>query len=211
VTILDWLDHAGVAVFAATSALAASRKQLDLIGFLFLACLTGIGGGTLRDLILGLTPVFWVREHVYILICSSVAVIIFFTAHRLESRYRLLLWLDAAGLAGFCVMGAATGLTATGSAAIAIVTGILTSTFGGILRDMLSSEPSVLMRREIYVTAALLGSSAYVLAMRLGLDANVASGIAFAVAFVTRGGALRYGWTMPSYKSAPGRPPEDVM
>ena len=171
-TILDWLDHAGVAVFAATGALAASRKQLDLIGFLFLACLTGIGGGTLRDLILGLTPVFWVREHVYILICSSVAVIIFFTAHRLESRYRLLLWLDAAGLAG---------------------------------------EPSVLMRREIYVTAALLGSSAYVLAMRLGLDANVASGIAFTVAFVTRGGALRYGWTMPSYKSAPGRPPEDVM
>ena len=141
-TILDWLDHAGVAVFAATGALAASRKQLDLIGFLFLACLTGIGGGTLRDLILGLTPVFWVREHVYILICSSVAVIIFFTAHRLESRYRLLLWLDAAGLAGFCVMGAATGLTATGSAAIAIVTGILTSTFGGIVQRTLRADAS---------------------------------------------------------------------
>ena len=99
-TILDWLDHAGVAVFAATGALAASRKQLDLIGFLFLACLTGIGGGTLRDLILGLTPVFWVREHVYILICSSVAVIIFFTAHRLESRYRLLLWPDGHRFSG---------------------------------------------------------------------------------------------------------------
>ena len=88
------LDYAGVAVFAATGALAASRKQLDIIGFLFLASVTGIGGGTFRDLILNV-PVFWVANRDYVLICAVVAVLVFFTAHRVESRYKLLLWLDA--------------------------------------------------------------------------------------------------------------------
>ena len=102
------LDYAGVAVFAATGALAASRKQLDIIGFLFLATITGIGGGTFRDLILGV-PVFWVANPDYCSICAVVAVVVYFTAHRLESRYKLLLWLDAIGLAAFAVMGAAKG------------------------------------------------------------------------------------------------------
>ncbi len=210
-TFLAWLDYTGIIVFAATGALAASRKQLDLIGFLFLAAITGVGGGTLRDLVLGLTPVFWVREPLYLLLCSVVAVVIFFTAHRLESRYRFLLWLDAAGLAVFSVMGAATGLAATGSPTIAIVTGVLTATFGGVLRDLISSEPSVLMRREIYVTAALFGASAFVLCDWFGVGTDMASVAAFGVAFVVRGGALRFGWRMPSYKSAPGRPPEDIF
>ena len=209
-TILTLLDYTGVAVFAATGALAASRKQLDMIGFLFLASVTGIGGGTLRDLILGLTPVFWVREHVYLLICAVVAVLIFFTANRLESRYRWLLWLDAAGLSLFSVMGAAIGLSVTGSPVVAIVTGVLTATFGGVLRDLMSGEQSVLMRREIYVTAALLGACAYVLAVRLGLAGAVASIAAFAVAFAVRGGALRFGWRLPSYRHARGRPPENI-
>ncbi|WP_419907236.1 trimeric intracellular cation channel family protein [Hoeflea sp.] len=209
-TLLTFLDYTGVAVFAATGALAASRKQLDIIGFLFFACATGVGGGTLRDLILGLTPVFWVREHLYLLICVAVAVLIFFTAHRLESRYRWLLWLDAAGLAVFSVMGAVIGLSATGSPVVAVVTGVLTATFGGVLRDLVSGEETVLMRREIYVTAALLGASVFVLAVRLGLSGPLASVPAFLAAFVLRGGAIRYGWTLPSYRSAPGRPPDEI-
>ena len=137
------LDYAGVAVFAATGALAASRKQLDIIGFLFLASVTGIGGGTFRDLILNV-PVFWVVNRDYVLICAVVAVMVFFTAHRFESRYKLLLWLDAIGLAAFSVMGAAKGLAITGSPVVSIITGMLTATFGGILRDLLAGEPSVL-------------------------------------------------------------------
>ena len=132
-TLLGFLDYAGVAVFAATGALAASRKQLDLIGFLFFAAATGIGGGTVRDLVLGRTPVFWVINPTYILVCVSVAVLLFFTAHLFESRYRVLIWLDALGLSAYCVMGAAKGLAASGSATVAIVTGVLTATFGGVL------------------------------------------------------------------------------
>ena len=209
-TILTWLDYTGVAVFAATGALAASRKQLDMIGFLFFACLTGVGGGTLRDLILGL-PVFWVQQHNYLLVCVALAVVVFFGAHRLESRYRWLLWLDAAGLALFSVLGAAIGLSATGSPAIAIVTGVLTATFGGVLRDVLSGDPTVLMRREIYVTAALLGASVFVVAVAFGLSSGIASLIAFVAAIGLRGGALRFGWTLPSYRHLPGRSPDESL
>ena len=203
------LDYAGVAVFAATGALAASRKQLDIIGFLFLASVTGIGGGTFRDLILNV-PVFWVVNRDYVLICAVVAVMVFFTAHRFESRYKLLLWLDAIGLAAFSVMGAAKGLAITGSPVVSIITGMLTATFGGILRDLLAGEPSVLLKPEIYVTAALAGASLYTLGDVAGLPPLVSSLAGFVAAFVVRGGALKFGWSFPSYKSRPGRRPEDI-
>ena len=203
-------DYAGIAVFAATGALAASRKELDMIGFLFLASVTGVGGGTFRDLILGQTPVFWVREPGYILVCASVAVLVFFTAHLFESRWRLLLWLDAVGLAAYCVLGAQKGLDATGSPAIAIVTGILTATFGGILRDLLAGEPSVLLRPEIYVTAALVGAATHTSLFLLGFPILAAALVAAAAAFIVRGGALKFGWTFPRYKARPGRRPEDI-
>ena len=180
-------DYAGVAVFAATGALAASRKQLDIIGFLFLAAATGIGGGTFRDLILD-APVFWVVEPGHILVCASVALLVYFTAHLLESRWKLLLWLDALGLSAYCVLGAHKGLEATGSPTVAVVMGMLTATFGGVLRDLLAGEPSVLLRPEIYVTAA-----------HRERDGKGC-----------RGGALRYGWAFPRYKPRPGRRPEDI-
>ena len=203
-------DYAGVAVFAATGALAASRKELDLIGFLFLASVTGIGGGTFRDLILGQAPVFWVRDPGYILVCAGMAVLVFFTAHLFESRWKLLLWLDAVGLSAYCVLGAQKGLDATGSPTIAIVTGMLTATFGGILRDLLAGEPSVLLRPEIYVTAALAGASMHTALMLSGMPLLASALIAAATAFVVRGGALKFGWPFPRYRARPGRSPEDI-
>lgn len=205
--LLQFLDYAGVAVFAATGALAASRKQLDIIGFLYLSAVTGIGGGTFRDLILG-TPVFWIADPAYVMVCALVAVAVFFTAHLVESRYRLLLWLDALGMSAYAVMGAAKGLAATDSPTVAIVMGMLTATFGGMLRDMLAGEPSVLLRKEIYVTAALAGAAMYTLIVLAGLPGFVAAAIAFAVAFLVRGGALRFGWSFPPYRSRPGRRPD---
>lgn len=204
------LDYAGVAVFAATGALAASRKQLDIIGFVFFASCTGVGGGTLRDLILGASPVFWVANPNYILVSTAIAVLFFFTAHLFESRYRLLLWLDAAGLAAYSAMGAAKGLAATGSATVAIITGMLTATFGGILRDTMSGEPSVLLRPEIYVAAALTGAAAFVAAEMIGAPLHVSAALAMALALAVRGGALWFGWTLPPYRSLRGRTPEEL-
>lgn len=210
-SLLGFLDYAGVAVFAATGALAASRKQLDLIGFVFFAAVTGIGGGTLRDLVLGRAPVFWVINPTYILVCVSMAVLVFFTAHLFESRYRLLLWLDALGLSAYCVMGAAKGLAATGSPTVAIVTGTLTATFGGVLRDLLAGEPSVLLRPEVYVSCALAGSSVFTVVHFMGLPIYVSCGAGALTAFAIRSGAIVFGWTVPPYRPRPGRLPEDVM
>lgn len=198
-----------MAVFAATGALSASRKQLDIVGFIFLASVTGIGGGTFRDLILNI-PMFWVGNRDYVLICVAVAILVFFTAHLVESRYKLLLWLDAIGLAAFAVMGAAKGLAITGSPVIAVITGMLTATFGGILRDLLAGEPSVLLRPEIYVTAALAGAATFTLCDLAGLPASACALIAFAIALAIRGGAIRYGWAFAPYRSRPGRRPEDI-
>ncbi len=207
--LIQLLDYAGVAVFAATGALAASRKELDLIGFIFLAGVTGTGGGTLRDLVLGV-PVFWVENHTYIIVCALVAILVFFAAPLVEYRYRLLLWLDAAGLAAYSVLGAAKGLEASGSAIVALVSGVLTATFGGILRDVLAGEPSVLLRPEVYVTAALVGAGVFTVAGFAGIEGAIAALIAVTAAFLVRGGALRFGWTIPRYRSRPGRPPEEL-
>ena len=208
-TLIQFLDYAGVAVFAATGALSASRKQLDIVGFAFMAGLTGIGGGTLRDVILNV-PVFWVSNHIYVLVCVAMAVVVFFTAHLVESRWRLLLWLDAIGLAAFAAMGTAKGLAITGSPVVAIITGMLTATFGGILRDMISGEPSVLLRPEIYISAAGTGAAVYVLADWLYLAPGTAAALAFVAGFIVRGGALWFGWSLRPYKSRPGRKPEDI-
>jgi len=204
-----FFDYAGVAVFAATGALAASRKELDIIGFLFLAGFTGIGGGTLRDLILDV-PVFWVQNHDYLVVCAAMAVLVYFAAPLVEYRYRLLLWLDAVGLAAYCVFGAWKGLVVTGSALVAVVMGLLTATFGGILRDQIAGEPSVLMRPEIYVTAAMAGAVSFTVLDIAGLPLLAAAAPAFLVALAIRGGALRFGWSFPPYRSRPGRDPKDM-
>ncbi len=203
------LDFAGVAVFAATGALAASRQELDLIGFLFLASVTGVGGGTVRDLILDV-PVFWIEDHAYVLVCAAVAVAAVFAAPALKSRYKLLLWLDAIGLAAFCVLGARKGLAITDSPVTAIIMGVMTGTVGGILRDVLAREPSVLLRQEIYVTAAIAGSAAFILMERLGAGLQAAAITGFVLALAVRGGALHFGWTLPRYRSRPGRHPDDI-
>ncbi len=208
--ILQILDYAGVAVFAATGALAASRKQLDIIGFLFLASLTGIGGGTLRDLILGQTPVFWVKNNHYLAVCAATAALVYLAAPYVEYRYRLLLWLDAVGLAAYCVMGAAMGLAAGAPPLAAIVTGMMTATFGGILRDVVSGEPSVVLRREIYVTAALVGSSAFVGLALLAVPTLAAIALSAAIAFGIRGAALAFDLQMPGYRHRFGRPIDEA-
>jgi len=210
-TLLEFLDYLAISVFAATGALSASRKQLDLIGFIFLAAVTGIGGGTFRDLVLGQLPVFWVRNPNYLLVCFASAIVVYFTAHRFESRYRLLLWLDAIGLSAYAALGASKGLTATGSPEVAIVTGMMTAAFGGVLRDILAGEPSVLLRPEIYISAAMAGAAVYIAADMLGFGQVASFLLAMLATFVIRGGALVFGWTFPVYKARPGRHPDDVM
>lgn len=207
---IDIMDYAGVALFAATGSLAASRKQLDIIGFLFLGAVTGIGGGTARDLILAV-PVFWVEQPFYLLVCAATATAVYFTAHLIESRYRLLLWLDATALSAYGVFGAYKGLAVTGSATVAVVMGMITGTLGGIIRDVLARESSVLLRQEVYVAAAMTGALAFVAASASGTPLPAAAGVAFLLALGVRGGALHFRWTLPAYRSRPGRSATDSL
>jgi uncharacterized membrane protein YeiH len=209
-TFLTAIDWFGVAVFAVTGALVASRKRMDIFGFMLLGCVTGIGGGSLRDAMLGALPVFWVREPVYLAICVVVSAMTFFLAHIPESRYRVLLWLDAAGLALFCVTGADRALVAGAGPFIAVAMGVVTATFGGVIRDILGGESPLILRREIYVTAALAGAVVFVGGKALGVPDALAAALGFATCFVIRALALHYGWSLPVYRAREGRTVEEV-
>ena len=204
----DWIrafDLAGVAVFALSGALTASRRQLDLFGFLLIATVTAIGGGTLRDLLLGRDPVFWVRDPIYLAVTAACGVLGFFVAHRLESRFRALLWADALGLAFFALLGAEAALSAGESWAPAIVMGVLTATFGGLARDLLCREVPLILRKEIYATAAVLGAGVYVGLAEVGADRPFAFVAGFLAAFLLRGAAILWSLSLPVYRARPGR------
>jgi uncharacterized membrane protein YeiH len=203
-SFVHWLELCGVGVFAASSALTASRKQMDIVGFCLIATVTAIGGGTIRDLLLNRGPVSWVNDPSTIVLCFAVAAVIFFTAHHLESRFRALLWADAVGLAVFCVGGAEIALSAGAPALVAVLMGVMTVTFGGILRDVLCAEVPLILRPEIYVTAAALRAITYV-ALETAEVGWVAQIAGFGVGFGARAIGIVTGFSLPTYRSRPGR------
>src|SRR5882757_6536063 len=207
ITTLDWF---GVAVFAVTGALVASRKQMDIFGFALLATVTGVGGGSVRDILLGSLPVFWIKQPLYVAICVSVSAVVFFTAHIPESRYRVLMWLDAVGLAFFCVVGASKGLEAGAGPLIAVVMAVITASFGGIIRDVIGGESPFLLRKEIYVTAALAGAVVFVASRALAIPDTVGAMAGFLACFCIRGLGLCYGLALPTYRPRPGRTAEEL-
>ena len=206
ILLLDWF---GICVFAATGALVASRKQMDVVGFALLATVTGIGGGTVRDVVLDATPVFWVAEPGYLLACVAVAGLVFVLHHIPESRYRFLLWFDAVGLALFAVTGAERALALGAGPTVAVAMGVATATFGGIIRDLLGGESPVILRREIYITAALVGAAVFVLVSPVtGREAALAAG--FVAALALRSAGLVWGLSLPRYRARAGRTGDDL-
>jgi len=199
------LEAIGVAVFALTGALMAARKGMDPFGFALLATLTGVGGGTVRDLLIGTRPVFWVGDPTDVLVCLIVAEIVFALGPKrvaaLEGgrRGRLLLWADALGLALFCITGTAKALAAGVPALSAIALGTITATFGGIIRDIFAGITPLVLRQEIYVTAAALGAAVAVTLQGIGLPLSVGAGAGFAAAFALRALAILRGWSLPAF------------
>jgi len=197
-TALVLLDYFGIAVFAISGALVAAEKRVDFVTFIFFAVVTGIGGGTIRDLLIG-APVFWVRTNGTLLICIAAALLVWVASHR-RFAGKALLWFDAAGMAAYAVYGAAKALVFGVAPVPAFVMGVLTACAGGIIRDLLAGEPSVLMRRELYVTPAALSAGLFVALIFVGLAVWPAAAIAIAAGFALRGGAIARGWTLPAYK-----------
>ncbi len=204
-TLVLALDYASVLIFALTGALVASRGQLDPVGFIFFATLTGIGGGTLRDLVLGRDPVFWVERPELILLTTGAALLVFFTAHLLESRYRALLWLDACALAVAVPAGVGVALELGVNPVVTVLMGVMTGTFGGLMRDVVSNEvPLILKQGELYITAAFGGALVAVVLMTLGCGRGWALIFCAVAVMALRAGSMTCGWRLPVYK---GRPP----
>jgi len=200
------LDFASVFVFALTGALVASRAQLDIIGFLFVASLTAVGGGTIRDVILQRDKVFWVAEPIYIGVACVAAILVFFTAHLLESRWRAILWLDAVALSIAVTAGFAVARSLDASWPVLLMMGVTTGCLGGLMRDVVCNEvPLVLRQGELYVTAALAGAGAGVVTLTLTGAPSVAYLACIATTFALRAGSLTFGWKLPVYKSRPPR------
>jgi uncharacterized membrane protein YeiH len=195
--ILAVLNLVGTFVFAASGALAAARLKQTLVTFAFFALVTGVGGGTVRDLLIG-APVFWVHDVLPTAICLAAALLVFATPERVWSA-RALDWMDAIGLAAFAVFGTAKAMSYGVHPLIAAMMGISTACVGGIIRDLLAGEPSIVLRPEIYVTAAALSAGLYAFLLSMGVDAAPAGVFAALAGFALRAFAIARGLALPSY------------
>ena len=197
--MLDLLDFAGVAVYAISGALAAGRKNLDLIGVVVIASVTAIGGGTLRDLLLDRHPVFWISRptYLYVIVAAALGTVVY--ASRFRPPDRLLLIADALGLALFTISGAQIA-EARGLAGIVIVLmGTLTGVAGGVLRDVLSAEiPIILRKGQIYATASIIGTVTYLLLQRFWPQATAAL-VGMAAIATARIAAIVWDLTLPVF------------
>jgi uncharacterized membrane protein YeiH len=198
--VLETLSIVGTFVFAASGALAAARLRQTIVTFSFFALVTGVGGGTVRDLLIG-APVFWVVDAMPAIACVSAAIVVWMTPRRWWSD-RTLDWLDAVGLAAFAVFGAAKAMSFGVPPFVAGVMGVVTGCVGGIIRDILAGEPSILLRPELYVTVAAFASGLFVLLRWFGLDVPVASVIAALLGFLLRAVAIIRGLGLPTYRGA---------
>jgi uncharacterized membrane protein YeiH len=192
------LDYFGIAVFAISGALVAAERRLDFVTFVFFAVVTGVGGGTLRDLLIG-APVFWIHKNATLLICIAAAIFVWLTRRRWFAG-QALLWFDAAGLAAYAAYGAAKALAFGVAPVPAFAMGVLTACFGGIIRDVLGHQPSILLRHEIYITAAALAAGLFVGLVLAGAGIWIAAAIAIPAGFALRGLAIARGWSLPAYR-----------
>lgn len=202
--MLYWLDLFGVFVFALSGALAADRRGMDLFGFVAIALLPAIGGGTIRDLVLD-APVFWVGNPIYLWLVVAAALLTYVAAPAIQRVERRLLWADAVGLSVFCVAGAAKALALSGSATIAVALGVVTAVMGGIIRDVVCNEIPLVLRQDIYATAAFAGALVFVALNALGLQDSVSIWAGAGACFAVRASALVWGWSLPSRGGTTGR------
>lgn len=197
-TTLEVVSWLGTVTFAASGALVAGRKKLDLFGTLCVAFMTAFGGGTLRDLLLGVRPVFWVRDPVSVALAIATGAVTFVLMRFVDFPRRVLLFLDAMGLGAFAVLGCDKALEAGSSPLIAVLMGMLSGAAGGALRDIATNDiPAIFLRAELYATAAVLGAVAFILIQTAGVQRDPALLVGAAVTFAVRIVALRWRLQLP--------------
>lgn len=195
--IIYILDLFGVAVFAVTGVLAAGRKRMDVFGAVVVAIVTAIGGGTLRDLILGIKPILWVEKPIYVVVAAVVALITFAVVQNFHLAWKALLVFDAFGLAMFTVIGCERAAQVHVSPVIIVVMGVITGVAGGIIRDILCAEVPLVLRREVYATASLAGGILYVGLRALGIRGDLVVVLVLATVLAIRVIGIYLGLSLP--------------
>lgn len=198
------IDLAGISVFALSGALMAVRMRQTLVTAAFFALLTGVGGGSVRDLLIG-APVFWVQDGAIAVVCIAIAFLVWLTPEKWW-KDQLLEWTDAVGLACYAVFGTAKAIAWGVPPAPAFLMGVITGCVGGIIRDVLAGAPSIIMRPEVYVTAAALAAALFLVLLALGTGTVIAATIGALAGFLLRAAAIRWSLSLPAYRSADDRP-----
>lgn len=200
IQLLYILDLFGVAVFAISGALSAGRKSLDLLGVVIIAVVTAVGGGTTRDLLLDRHPIFWIADPLYLSVILVAALLtICYTRFR-EPPEKALLLADALGLAVFTITGAQITQMVISNGVIIVIMAAITGTVGGLLRDVLSNEIPLIMRRDIYATAALAGASAYLLLQYSTLESSIIIIISMGIVISLRLAAIQWELHLPRFR-----------
>jgi uncharacterized membrane protein YeiH len=203
--IIYSLDLFGVAVLAISGTLAARGKGIDLFGVIVLAFVTSVGGGTFRDLVLGNTPVFWIRDNTYVfVVLASVLITVLFT-HHIHRKRQWLLYMDAIGLATFNLIGIQVAQSLDVSPTICIIMGVMTGTVGGMIRDVLTNDIPLILREELYAITAIAGGVCYFLTEPLlshgWLTEEWRILLTFAVTFGFRVIAIRKHLSLPTFSA----------
>lgn len=205
------LDLLGTSAFAISGALAAMNRRLDLFGIFIIAFVTAIGGGTIRDILIGNTPVTWMENTIYIYLIGVVSIISILYRKQLDHLKTSLFLFDSIGLGIFTITGVELGIQNGLNPIISITLGAMTGTFGGVIRDILCNEIPVIFRKEIYATASILGGLAFVLLYELGVNQDFIYIVTSLTVILLRLMAVKFKISLPSfYLSEQNTPDNDI-
>lgn len=198
-SLFNVLDLLGTIAFAISGALSAMNRRLDLFGIFIIAFVTAIGGGTVRDVLIGNTPVTWMENTIYIYIIGLVTIIAIIFREKLDHLKKSLFLFDTIGLGIFTITGVEIGIQNNLNPIISITLGAMTGTFGGVIRDILCNEIPVIFRKEIYATACIVGGLAFVILYELGMAQDVIYVLTSLTVIFIRLMAVKYHISLPSF------------
>lgn len=203
--VLTYIYIIAITAEAMSGALAAGRRNMDMFGVAMIAFITALGGGTVRDMLLGNFPVGWTQHPMYIYITISAGLFTMLVARFMHHLHQIFLVLDAMGLIAFTVIGCNVALKLEYSTPVVIMAGMITGIFGGILRDILCQRVPVVLRHELYASVSMLVAMLYLLLEGMGVNHDITLLASFGFGLALRLAAIRWSWALPIFSYSPGR------
>ena len=199
INLFNILEILGTAAFAISGALSAMNRKLDVFGIFIIAFVTGIGGGTVRDILIGNTPVTWMDNIIYIYLIGIVTILSIIFRTKINYLKTSLFLFDTIGLGIFTIIGVETGIQNNLNPIISVALGVMTGTFGGVIRDILCNEIPVIFRKEIYATACLIGGLVFIILHKLGVEREIIYIVTSLIVISIRLVVVKFKISLPSF------------